>query len=503
MAAKRPCFLGIDIGTSGLKSVLVSADDGELLAASLYEYRPLVLEPGGAEQEPETWVDAAVATVRHLIATEPADILGIGLSGQMHSTVTLDAQGEAVRPAILWLDRRGAPQAASLHEVFGESQLARWTGNPVMPGLTLISLLWMREHEPERWGRVARVLLAKDYLRYRLTGTLATDCSDASASGMLCTGRRAWCMELMTALNLPATILPPLYESTQVVGTLRRDMATRMSLATGIPVVCGAGDQAAQAIGNGIIRPGTVSSTIGTGGQLFAVADRYHPDPHLRLHTFCHAAPGRWHWLAATLTAGLSLRWLRDQVLGGNRDYAELADAAATIEPGAEGLIFLPHLAGERTPHMNPHARGVFIGLTLHHTWRHMVRAVMEGVLFSLTDGMKLIHQMGEVRHIVASGGGTRHPLWLQLQADTYGRPVVRTETREAAALGAALLAGVGTGFYPNLETACQVAVRWSDEVFTPRPTVHALYQELGSRYRALYRVLTPHFKITSEWRPN
>jgi xylulokinase len=270
-------------------------------------------------------------------------------------------------------------------------------------------------------------------------------------------------------------------------------MAARLNLPTGIPVICGSGDQQAQAVGNGIIQPGAVSATIGTGGQLFAVADSYHPDPHLRLHTFCHAVPGRWHWLAATLTAGLSLRWLRDQVLCSKFSYKQLADAAQRVQAGAEGLIYLPYLVGER---MRPYTRGVFFGLTLHHTWQHMARAVMEGVVFSLLDGLELVHQRREVKQVLASGGGTRHPLWLQLQANIFGRPVLCTQTREAAALGAALLAGVGVTLYPDLESACQLAVRWYKKVIYPHPATRAQYQELADRYRALHQTLIPHFQV-------
>ncbi len=498
MTARRCLLLGLDLGTSGLKAALISADEGATVATALHSYRSQTPRPGWAEQDPETWVESAVVAVRQVVEAagiDTAGIAGIGFSGQMHSAVLLNAQGCAVRPAILWLDQRSAQQAADFRTRVGDAQLADWVGNPLLPGFTLASLLWVKENEPESWARATHVILPKDYLRFRMTGSLATDLSDASGTCLLDTGRRAWCQSLLAEAGLPAALLPPLMESTQTAGTLQPQMAARLELPAGLPVVCGAGDQAAQAVGNGILRPGPVSCTIGTGGQLFAVADSYLPDPQLRLHTFCHAVPGRWHWLAATLSAGLSLRWLRDQVMAGGRDYAQLADAAAEIEPGSGGLVFLPHLVGERTPHMNPHARGVFYGLGLRHTWKHMARAVMEGVVFSLLEGLELICERGEVTQIIASGGGTQHPLWLQLQADIFGLPVAATHGLEAAALGAALLAGVGLGRYPDLDAACQVAVPRKDRLVQPDLAAHARYRELSGRYRELYRALAPHFE--------
>jgi xylulokinase len=501
MTRHHRLLLGIDLGTSGLKTALISADEGKTVATALQSYRPQTPRPGWAEQNPETWVESAVTAVRQVVQIAGIDtvaVAGIGFSGQMHSTVLLNAQGHPVRPAILWLDQRSTRQAADLRRWVGDAQLADWLGNPVLPGFTLTSLLWLRENEPENWAHAARVVLPKDYLRFRMTGSLATDLSDASGTCLLDTGRRAWCKSLLAEIHFPAALLPPLIKSTQVAGTLQPEMAGRLGLPAGLPVVCGAGDQQAQAIGVGLLRPGPVSCTLGTGGQLFAVADSYLPDPLLRLHTFCHAVPGLWHWLAATLSAGLSLRWLRDQVLEGGVDYAQLADAAATIEPGSEGLVFLPHLVGERTPHMNPHARGVFYGLALRHTWRHMARAVMEGVVFSLLDGLELIRERGEVHQIIASGGARQHPLWLQLQADIFGLPVVGSESPEAAALGAALLAGVGLELYPDLESACRLAVRRKEQVVQPDPAAHARYQELAGRYRELYRALAPRFQADS-----
>ena len=384
---------------------------------------------------------------------------------------------------------------SELQERFGSAQLGAWTGNPVMTGVTLASLLWLRANEPQNWDRVAHVLLAKDYVRYRLTGEILTDYSDASATAMLDTGRRAWSDDLLQANAIPPRWLPALAGSADVVGYLNRTLAETWGLRPGLPVVCGAGDQEAQAVGNAIIRPGLLSSTIGTGGQLFTPIDSYRHDPALRLHTFCHAVPGLWHWMAATLTAGMAFRWLRDQLFEGRYSYDELAAGAASVAPGAEGLLFLPYLAGDRTPHLDPQARGVFFGLTLRHTWRHLARAVMEGVVFSLLDGLRLMRDLGgAIQQAVASGGGARHPLWLQLQADIFGVDIIRADGQEAAALGAALLAGVGAGVYPDVATACARAVHWSRAVVQPSPENAARYREIGERYRALYPTLAGQF---------
>lgn len=492
-------LLGIDIGTSGLKCILID-QSGRALGYASREYAPTTPRAGWAEQDPETWLQASVESVRELVdhcGVERGSIVGIGFSGQMHSAVFLDRSGCSLRPAILWLDERSAPQVAELRERVGLAQLTGWIGNPIMPGFMLSSLLWLKENEPALWEQLDRVCLAKDYVRYRLTGELGTDYSDASSTALLDVQHRNWCQPLLNATGIPAEILPPLYESSAVVGRLKPQMAEQMNLTAGTPIVCGAGDQEAQAIGNGLIRPGLVSCTIGTGGQLFSPIDRYQTDPQLRLHTFCHSVPHQWHWEAATLAAGLSLRWLRDNVLEGRYTYQEMADAATTIEPGAEGLLYLPYLAGERTPHMDPSAKGVFFGLTLRHNWKHMTRAVMEGVVFSLRDGLELMLSMGlTVERVVASGGGGRHPLWLQLQADILGVEVIKSETDEAAALGAALLAGIGTGLYASFDEACQAAVRYSDQVWQPDAALHERYKIQAEKYQKLYPCLYPIFGV-------
>jgi len=484
------CYLlGIDLGTSGVKCVLIDAA-GQLCAFAFREYTPDLPQPDWVEQDPDVWLHAAISVVREVIEIGGVDrnsLAGLSLSGQMHSAVFLDRGRRVIRPAILWLDTRSAKQVEALNRSIGRSQLAQWIGNPVMPGFMLSSLLWVKEQEPATWDRLAHVLLAKDYVRLRFTGEIATDFSDASSTALLDVRQRVWCAELLRAVDIPIDLLPPLRSSSEVVGHLLPHIAEAMNLSAGLPVICGAGDQQAQAIGNGIIRSGLLSSTIGTGGQLFAPIGQYRSDPQLRIHTFCHAIPEAWHWQAATLTAGASLRWLRDEVLSGRYSYQELADAAASSEPGAEGLLFHPYLAGERTPHMNPNLRGSFTSLALRHTWRHMARAVMEGVVFSLFDGLELMRDLGaNFDQVIASGGGTKHPLWLQLQADVFGVPVRTTQTPEAAAFGAALLAGVGAGVFEDVAQACDRCVKWSEAVLEPRAEITALYREQIERWREI-----------------
>jgi xylulokinase len=485
----RPYLLGLDIGTSGLKCVLID-EVGQLCASSFREYTPDLPQPGWAEQNPDVWLHTAISAVREVLAISGVDrhsIAGLSFSGQMHSTVFLGRNQHLIRPAILWLDTRSTRQVEELNHSIGRSQIAQWISNPVMPGFMLSSLVWVRDNEPEVWSRVAHVLLAKDYVRLRLTGEIATDPSDASSTALLDVQHRAWCAELLRTVAIPIDRLPPLQPSTEIAGRLRPDMAEALNLPAGLPVICGAGDQEAQAIGNGIIRSGLLSSTIGTGGQLFTPIDRYRSDPQLRIHTFCHAIPDVWHWQASTLTAGASLRWLRDEILGGRYSYQELTDAAQTIEPGAEGLCFRPYLAGERTPHMNPNLRGSFTGLTLRHSWKHLARAVMEGVVFSLFDGLELMRDLGaQVDRVIASGGGTKHPLWLQLQADVFGLPVRTTQMPEAAAFGAALIAGVGAGVYADVAAACERCVKWSEEVYQPREEMTQVYREQVNKWRSV-----------------
>jgi xylulokinase len=482
-------LMGVDIGTSSTKTVLVDLD-GRLLSQASREYSFDTPRPGWAEQDAEAWFRAVVATMRQALtgsAVSRERVAAVGLSGQMHGTVCLDKAGRPLRPAIIWADQRSARQVVYLYRRLGREKLGEWTANPLDTGFMLATWLWLREHEPHTHHATAHLLLPKDYVRYRLTDRLGSEPSDASGTLLFDTVRREWSAPLLETLKVDPRLLPPLQESASIAGGLRGEVAEAVGLMPGTPVVHGGGDQAMQALGHGVIQPGTVSCTIGTGGQLFAPLPRPLYDPSLRVHLFCHALPDCWHLLAATLSAGLSLKWLRDRVFQG-KSYQALADMAVEVPPGAEGLLFLPHLAGERTPYMDPAATGAFFGLKLRHHRGHLVRAVMEGVVLALRQGFELLVDLGApVEEVVASGGGTRHPLWLQLQADILNRPIHRTQTVEAAAVGAALLAGVGAGFYADARAACGRAVRRGSEVIQPIPENVARYDALYETHCRLY----------------
>jgi xylulokinase len=490
-----PYLIGIDLGTSGVKSIVLTPE-GKPLGLATQEYKFDIPQPGRAEQEPQVWYDAALETLRQAIEQANIDgreVAAIGFSGQMHGLVPLDEKGEPVRPAILWADQRSADQAARVWSELGTETLGEWTANPLATGFMLPSWLWLRENEPETAARTAHLMLPKDYLRYRFTGEIAGDVTDASSTGLFDVANRTWSRPLMDRFDIDPALFPPVFESSAVAGRLRYDVAGAVGLPGGTLVITGGGDQAMQAVGNGVIRPGVMSSTIGSGGVLFTTVKEPLYDPKLRMHTYCHAMPETWHLQAATLNGGLALRWLRDRVLDGTRTYNEIAEAAQKIPPGADGLIFLPYLIGERTPHMDPNARGTFHGLRFSHDWRHMARAIMEGVVLALRDGFEVILEIGgSGKSVIASGGGTRHPLWLQLQADILNRPIYRSQTFEAAAVGAALIAGVGAGVYEDVLEACERATRRYLEPVQPDAERAAFYKEHFARFRALYKYVRP-----------
>ena len=431
----------------------------------------------------------AQALDRSGLASE--NIAGIGLAGQMHSLVCLDAADQPLRPAIIWADQRSGAQVAAINRQIGRANLAAWTSNPLAAGFMLASWLWLRENEPETCQRTRRMLLPKDALRLWLVGEAGSEPSDASSTLLFDPLQGSWSRPLLETLQIDPALLPPIRPSAAVAGGLRPEVAQLTGLRAGTPVVYGGSDQALQALAQGVTRPGLVSCTIGTGGQLFATTLQPQPDPDLRLHLFCHALPQTWHLEAAILSAGLSLRWLRDQVTGA-ADYTTLADAAAAIPSGAEGLFFLPYLAGERTPLMDPAARGAFIGLTLRHDWRFMARACMEGVVLALRQGLELMEGLGVAPdRILASGGGTRHPLWLQLQADIFNRPVAPSRLQEATARGAALLAGVGAGVYPDAQAACARTFHPDEGALVhPQPAAVETYQAVFETFSQLYPAL-------------
>ncbi|HSH79437.1 MAG TPA: xylulokinase, partial [Herpetosiphonaceae bacterium] len=430
-------------------------------------------------------------------------IAGLGLTGQMHGAVFLDSADHVLRPAMLWNDGRTAAQCAEITERVGEERLLQIAGNPALTGFQAPKVLWLREHEKDFYRRLARVLLPKDYIRYRLTGELATDVSDAAGTLLLDLASRDWSDEILQALEIPRAWLPRVFEGPQVTGRLIDELAADLRVPRGLPVVAGGGDNAAAAVGNGVIREGSITSSIGTSGVLFAHSDAVRLDPQGRLHTFCHAVPGAYHLMAVTLAAGGSLRWLRDTLSGSNGetlDYDSLVGEAAQVPPGSEGLLFLPYLSGERTPHRDPLARGAFVGLTARHGRGHMVRAVMEGVTFSLRDGLEIMRGMGlDVSEVRVTGGGARSELWRQMQADVFAAPITRMRAEEGPAFGAALLAGVGAGVYPDVAAAVEAAVATAGTV-EPNPEATKAYDQAYEVYRTLYGALKPAFdKLAGE----
>jgi xylulokinase len=489
-------LMGVDIGTSSTKTVVIRPD-GIIVGLATQEYAVETPRPGWAEQNPETWVEAALDTMRRALAAAdiPAgQVQAVGLSGQMHGTVCLDARRRVLRPAIIWADQRSAAQVAEVEAIIGRERLAAWTANPLATGFMLATWLCLREHEPDVAAATAHLLLPKDYVRYRFTGEIGTEPSDAASTLLFDTANRRWSASLLDALDLDGRVLPPVAASAAIAGGLLPEIALATGLHPGTPVVYGGSDQAMQAVGHGVVAPGVLSSTIGTGGQLFAPIAHPAYDPQARLHCFCHVIPDVWHLESAMLAAGLSLKWLRDSVMLGFT-YQEIADIATTVDPGAEGLFFLPYLAGERTPHMDPRARGSFVGLTLRHGRAHIARAVMEGVVFGMRQGLALMLDLGVTPdRIIASGGATQHPLWLHLQADMFNRPLYQTTTVEAAAVGAALLAGVGMGVYVDVADAVAQAVQYADAVVMPNAENAARYASLADTFAALYPALAPTY---------
>lgn len=475
-------LLGIDVGTSGTKSVLMDAS-GAVLSTGLREYTIDTPKPGWAEQDPNVWWKATVDTIREALASvciDPKDIAGIGFSGQMHGTVFLNKRRLVIRPAIIWADQRSVRQCQEIYESVGRDLLAELTANPVDSGFMAASLLWVRAHEPKIFDEIDQVVLPKDYVRFKLCGEIGTEASDAASTLLFDVAHRFWSDELIDRLELRRDLLPSVYASTDILGHVTTTAAEETGLATGIPVVAGGGDQPVAALGNGVIREGIVLSTIGTGGQLFTPVTRPLFDMKLRTHTFCHVLPDQWFVMGATLCAGLSLKWFRDNI--GFATYNQLSSEAENASVGAEGLLFLPYLIGERTPHMDPSARGVFFGLTLRHNRGHLVRAIMEGVTFAMRDSLEIFKELGiRIERIIASGGGAKSVLWRQIQADVFGKDVITTNIEEQAGVGAAMLAGLGTDIFSGPKEACDQIIRVRD---TTQPVA-----EHGKRYEDLYGV--------------
>jgi xylulokinase len=498
--------IGIDVGTSGTKAVAID-ETGKLVAAALVEYPLLTPRPDWAEQDPAEWKEAAykvLTVLAHAPGVNPKDIKGIGLTGQMHGSVFLDAKNQVLRNALLWCDQRTAPQCDAITAKVGEQKLIEMVCNPALTGFTAPKILWLRDNEPEVYEKVRKVLLPKDYIRYVLTGEFATDVADASGTLLFDVKKRTWHKELMSILDIPADFMPRSFEGTEVTGKLSAEAAKLTGLPAGIPVIAGGGDQAAGGVGNGIVRPGVISSTVGTSGVVFAFSEKITLDPQGRVHTFCHSVPGKWHVMGVVLSAGGSLRWFRDAlcqnekaVAGetGRDPYEYITSAAETIPPGAEGLTFLPYLTGERTPHKDPYAKGAFVGLSLRHTRAHMARAVLEGVAYSMRDSLEIMHEMGvPIAQVRASGGGARSPLWRQIQADVNKTPLVTTNIDEGPAYGAALLATVETGLYNSVEEACDAIIKVVDTC-EPDASLAKRYDDGFALYQDTYKALAPGFR--------
>jgi xylulokinase len=483
--------LGIDVGTGGTRAVILD-DQGRIAASATEEHEPFASpQIGWAEQRPEDWWRAAGVAVQKALAgsdIRKEDVGCVGFSGQMHGAVMLDSLGDVVRPALIWCDVRTGKQCQELKDKIGWDRLIQLTSNPPLENFTLTKLLWVRANEPENWARVRSVMLPKDYVRFKLTGERATDVADASGTLMLDVARRQWSRAVLQAAEVDVSALPALHESPQVCARVSASGAAATGLAAGTPVVAGAGDQAAGAVGMGIVTPGAVSATIGTSGVVFAATSAPLVDPKGRLHTFCHAVPGRWHVMGVTQAAGLSLRWFRDSFSNGaGNGYQQLTAEAATIAAGSDGLLWAPYLMGERTPHLDAKARGMLVGLSASHTRAHLIRAILEGVAFSLRDTFTIFEEMKvPVTRIVLGGGGARSAVWRQIQADVYGREVEILEAEEGAAYGAAILAGVGADVWPSVDEAC-ASVLFVRERVSPKAASVAAMNAGYAAYRRIY----------------
>jgi len=490
-------YLGIDIGTGGSRAILID-ENGNVAASATEEHVPFASPLiGWAEQDPRDWWRASTAAIRNVIASVDfgADEIGaVSFSGQMHGSVFLDKDDDVLRPALLWCDQRTEKQCAEITEQIGAERLIKIVSNPAITGFTLPKLLWVRENEPDIWSRVRTVLLPKDYVRLCLSGDKASDVADSSGTLLFDVVNRRWSQEMLDAMDISRDLMPEVFESIEITGKVSKAGAEATGLVVGTPVVAGAGDNAAGAIGMGIVRPGTVSATIGTSGVVFVVTEVPTFDLKGRTHTLCHAISNRWHMTGVTLGAGLSLKWFRDN-FGGGASFAELGEEAATIPAGSDGAIWLPYLMGERTPHLDPHTRAAFIGLTASHTRGHLTRAVMEGVAFSLRDSFEIFRSLGaDMNAIRLGGGGSHSPIWRQIQADVYGQAVQTIEADEGAAFGAAILAGVGVGAWDSVEDACEKTIRVAETIEKNAESEQAL----DHNYE-IYKRLYPAIKALSE----
>lgn len=489
---KKQYLIGIDIGTSGTKSVLFDTD-GNVVASALKEYPMSQPQNGWAETDPSLWWDAVRETLSEITKKANGDILAVGLSGQMHSLVLLDGENRVLRPSILWCDQRTAEECREIEETVGHDRLVAITANPALPGFTASKIRWVQKHEPEIYAKCKHILLAKDYIRLMLTGEYATEVSDASGMQLLNVGKRTWSPEICELLGIDLSLLATLHESPDVTGYVTKEAAALTGLPQGIPVAGGAGDNAAAAIGTGVCHSGKAFTTIGTSGVVFAPTDEPVVDKAGRIHTFCAAVPGTWHVMGVTQAAGLSLNWFR-RTFCKNVSYRTIDEEAAKLPIGADRLIYLPYLMGERTPILDSDARGVFLGLSPVHTDYHLARAVIEGVSYSLYSCLELLSEVGITPSDMAlCGGGGKSPFWHRMLTDLYGIPVHTMQSAEGAALGVAILAGVAAGVYPSVEEGCARATR-KNEPLLPDREAHDEYLAVYRVYSSLYPALKESF---------
>lgn len=494
-----PYMMGIDVGTTGTRAVIVRPD-GHVIGAATGGHQPMrMAKPGWAEQDPENWWQATILAVRSALSEarlKGADIAAVGLSGQMHGVVLLDKARSVLRSSLIWCDQRSQAQCDWITDQVGAERLIQLVSNPALTGFSAPKILWVRTHEPKVYERTAHFLLPKDFVRFRLTGEFATDVSDASGTLLFDVTHRRWSQEMLSALEIDSKLLPRAYESPEITGQITRETGLVTGLSAGTPVVGGGGDQASSAVGNGVVLPGLTSATLGTSGVIFAYTAAPKLDPRGRIHTFCHAVPGKWHVMGVTQGAGLSLRWFRDHLAASEAWYARATDVdpyeliikeAEKITPGSNGLLFLPYLMGERTPHLDARARGMWFGLTAAHTRAHLIRSILEGVAFSLRDSLEIFKELEiPVEQIRASGGGSRSFLWRQIQADVYGKELVTLRTSEGSAFGAALLAGVGAEIYSSVEESAQEAIQVRERL-APSPANVRIYDRQYEVYRSVY----------------
>src|SRR5579859_6765637 len=503
-------LLGIDIGTTGVKAALFAANDGHVLSWAFVDYPLVHPHPGWAEQDPEQWWQATISAIRSCLAggvhnsVAPTDVRGVGLSGQMHGVVLLDEECKVLRPCIIWADQRSDAQCRWMTERVGASRLIEYVSNPALPGFSAPKALWVRDNEPEIFAKTRTIILPKDYIRFRLTGVLAMEISDAAGTCLLDVKHGRWSREVLDAIGFDPSLLPPIVASDVVAGQITAEVERLTGLVEGTPVAGGGADNACGAVGNGVVRPGLALISIGTSGVLLAYSATPQVDisgPIPRVHTFNHAVPGAWYLMGVTQGAGLSLRWVRDNIglpesalerWTGFDAYATLGNEAELVPPGSDGLLFLPYLQVERTPHLDAYARGGWIGLTASHNRRHLVRSVLEGVAFSLKDCFAIIQEQGlALEQVRATGGGAKSPLWRQIIADVLGVELVTTSASEGPAFGAALLAGVASSVYSSVQEACDATVRVVERT-GPQQQHAAVYARMYEQYRALYPALKP-----------